>query len=92
MFEWGIRLAEGVVSIHPGAEFGVLSFLGGSTFGHLRAGGSLGLCVAEALVCATGRLQGVLQATDQRTFRGGQFMLGFDIMRFVDRRVSKASG
>ena len=92
MFEWGIRLAGGVVSIHPGADFGVLSFLGGTTFGHLQAGGSLGLCFAEALVCATGRLQRELQATEQRTFNGGQFMLGFDIMRYVDRRVSKASG
>jgi hypothetical protein len=91
MFEWGIRLREGAVSIHPGAEFGVQAFLGQNTFGQLRAGGSLGLCFVESLFCLTGRLQGPLQQTDEFQYRGGQFTIGFDIMRAIDRGVAKRS-
>lgn len=91
MFEWGIRLREGAVSIHPGAEFGVQAFLGGNTFGQLRAGGSLGLCFVESLFCLTGRLQGPLQETNEYKYWGGQFTFGFDIMRAIDRGLMKKS-
>lgn len=91
MFEWGIRLSEGAVSIHPGAEFGVQVFSFGNSFGQLRAGGSVGLCFAQEMICLTGRLHGGLQNSYHRNYWGGQFTFGFDVMRAIDRGLMKKS-
>lgn len=89
--EWGIRVSGGAVSFHPAVDFGAQSFLGESTFGHLRLGGAFGLCVGGEVVCLIPRFFTGLQHTNGREFRGYQVNIGVDVFRLVDRALNRSA-